>query len=75
MTETTGERLVRKFLVCDGNVPDGFAAAIDAAIADERERCAALCDAIRDQPTTGHPYAEGNRNGAARCAVAIRKER
>ena len=58
-----------------------------AATAAERERCAALCDAICDEhwsrykgtpPNAGHPargnaYTEGVSDGADLCADAIRR--
>jgi hypothetical protein len=48
--------------------------AIRQAVAEERSRCAALCDAIEDQfyKRLGTQYEEGLSDGASNCADAIR---
>ena len=73
---------------CEGWEPLYDQAAIDAAVAAERERCAKVCDGIAEdkwalykgrEPYTGKEpgrlsvYVEGQSDGADMCADAIRK--
>lgn len=55
-------------------------AGADALLAAERERCAAICDAIEDQAwarwrVDADPTDQGRSTGAAQCAGEIRRLR
>jgi len=55
-----------------GWVPLFTQKAIDAALAAERERCAAICEAIADEQPMDARNSRGHKRGARVCAEAIR---